>query len=228
MVPYTHKENTALKVIKMVGYWDYTVILTYMSVASSLVGICLATQEIFIGAMGCLLLSGLCDMFDGMVARTKKNRTEPEKKFGIQLDSLADVICFGAFPAMMGYTLCKETVLWLPSVIVGVIYVLAAIIRLAYFNVTEEIRQQETKEKRKNYEGLPVTTIALILPTLFCTKGLLKEGFGLAYIIVLFLVALAFVIKFKVKKFGKTGSIVMVIIGILLFAILLTLQIAGL
>lgn len=211
----------------MVGYWDYTVILTYLSVASSLVGICLATQEIFIGAMGCLLLSGLCDMFDGMVARTKKNRTEPEKKFGIQLDSLADVICFGAFPAMMGYTLCKETALWLPSVIVGVLYVLAAIIRLAYFNVTEEIRQQETKEKRKNYEGLPVTTIALILPTLFCAKGLLKEGFGLAYIIVLFLVALAFVIKFKVKKFGKTGSIVMVAIGILLFAILLTLQIAG-
>lgn len=177
--------------------------------------------------MGCLLLSGLLDMFDGMVARTKKNRTEAEKKFGIQLDSLADVVCFGVFPAMMGYTLCKESFLWLPSVIIGVMYVLAAIIRLAYFNVTEEIRQQETTEKRKNYEGLPVTTIALILPTLFCAKGFLREGFGLAYIIVLLLVALAFIIKFKVKKVGKTGCIVMVAIGILLFAILVALQIAG-
>ena len=36
---------------------------------------------------------------DGRVARTKKNRTEDEKNFGIQLDSLCDVICFGVFPA---------------------------------------------------------------------------------------------------------------------------------
>ncbi len=212
----------------MVGYWDYTVILTYLSVASSVVGIFLASHGIFIGAMGCLLLSGLCDMFDGMVARTKKNRTDAEKKFGIQLDSLADVICFGAFPAMLGYSLCRDTEsLRIPAMIVGVLYVLAAIIRLAYYNVTEEIRQQETTEKRKHFEGLPVTTIALIVPALFCAKGILAEAFGVAYIIVLLLVAFAFVIKIKVRKTGKKGSIVMIIIGILLFAILLALQITG-
>lgn len=212
----------------MVGFWDYTVILTYMSVASSLIGMCFAAQDKYLVAAGCLLLSGFCDLFDGMVARSKKNRTEAEKKFGIQLDSLADVICFGAFPAMLGYTLCKETPFWLPSVIVGVIFVICAIARLAYFNVTEEIRQKETNEKRKNYEGLPVTTIALIVPALFITKSFLGMYFGLAYIIVLFLVAAAFVIKFKVKKFGKTGSIVLVAIGIVIFAVLVTMKVAGL
>ena len=34
-------------------------------------------------AVLCLALSGLCDMFDGKIARTKKDRTEIEKRFGI-------------------------------------------------------------------------------------------------------------------------------------------------
>lgn len=211
----------------MVGFWDYTVILTYLSVASSVMGIYLATKGEFFTVIICLLISGLCDMFDGMVARTKKNRTEDEKCFGIQLDSLADVVCFGVFPATFGFMLCKDSVLAIPSVIVGVIYVLCAIIRLAYYNVTEENRQAQTKEKRKHYEGLPVTTIALIVPLLSCFKGLLADGFSLAYIIVLFLVAVAFIVKVKVKKLGNAGNIVLVIVGIFVFTILLVMNIFG-
>lgn len=138
------------------------------------------------------------------------------------------MICFGAFPAMMGYALCKDSVFWLPSIIVGIIFVLAAIIRLGYFDVTEEIRQKETKDKRKTYDGLPVTFAAILFPALFVAKGVLGPCFGLAYIIILFMIALAFVLKIKVKKVGKVGSIVLVAIGILVFAILLSLRVAGL
>ena len=42
-------------------------------------------------------------MFDGKIARTKKNRTEVEKRFGIQIDSLADIICFGVAPSLIAY-----------------------------------------------------------------------------------------------------------------------------
>ena len=44
-------------------------------------------------------------MFDGKIARTKKNRTEDEKRFGIQIDSLCDVVCFGVFPIVLCYEL---------------------------------------------------------------------------------------------------------------------------
>lgn len=213
----------------MIGFYDYTVILTFISVGSSVVGMCFASQQEYLGAIVCLLISGLLDMFDGMVARTKKNRTEAEKKNGIQLDSLADVICFGAFPAVMGYTLaadCKYC--WLVAGIVGVIYVLAAVIRLAYFNVTEEIRQQQTSEKRKSYEGLPVTSVALIIPALFCFKGYIGVAFPFCYSICLFLIAMFFVLKIKVTKLGKTGNTIMIIAGIILFALLVALQVNGL
>ena len=86
--------------MKFIGFYDYTVILTYISLISAFVGMCMASRGRFTAAILCLMLSGLCDAFDGAVARSKKNRTEDEKANGIQLDSLCDVICFGVFPEL--------------------------------------------------------------------------------------------------------------------------------
>ena len=97
------------------GFYNYTVILTYLSLISALFGTHLAFKGNFSGALICLLLSGAFDSFDGMVARTKKDRTEEEKKFGIQIDSLADMFSFGIFPAIIGYTM-------MDSIVCGVTY----------------------------------------------------------------------------------------------------------
>lgn len=91
--------------MKFIGVYDYTVILTYLSLISSVFGITQAIHSDYKTAIFCLAFSGICDAFDGRVARTKKNRTEDEKNFGIQLDSLCDVICFGIFPALICYLL---------------------------------------------------------------------------------------------------------------------------
>ena len=83
----------------MTGVYDYTVILTYLSLISANIGIfvALCDSKIYVAAL-CLMLSGLFDAFDGKVARTKKNRTDYEKKFGIQIDSLTDIVAFGVLP----------------------------------------------------------------------------------------------------------------------------------
>lgn len=70
----------------MIGYYNYTVVLTYISLASSVFGMTQAIHGRFKTAILCLAISGLCDMFDGKIARTKKDRTEDEKAFGIQID----------------------------------------------------------------------------------------------------------------------------------------------
>ena len=85
----------------MLGFYDYTVILTYLSLASSLCGMFCAFSGHLHWAIFCLALSGLFDTFDGKVARTKRNRTEDEKNFGIQIDSLCDIVCFGVYPVSM-------------------------------------------------------------------------------------------------------------------------------
>ena len=71
--------------IQMIGFYDYTVVLTYISMMISVYGITLCMDGHFKRAIVCLALSGLCDMFDGKIARTKKNRTDEEKCFGITL-----------------------------------------------------------------------------------------------------------------------------------------------
>ena len=149
--------------MRLIGFYDYTVILTYISVISAVVGMIFAHQGSFGGAMLCLFLSGFCDAFDGTVARSKKNRTEDEKAFGIQLDSLCDVVSFGVAPAFACYCMGVNSV---PGMVILCVYVVCAVIRLAFFNVQEAKRQQVEEGCNKYYRGLPVTSSAIIWPFL--------------------------------------------------------------
>lgn len=199
----------------MIGYYNYTVILTYLSLISALFGTHLAFRGEPVGALICLLLCGAFDSFDGMVARTKKGRTEEEKKFGIQIDSLVDMFSFGIFPAIIGYTMGLNGWLWFA---IFALYAICTVSRLGYFNVAEEMRQKETTEKRKYYQGLPVTSSSLIFPAVY----LLKAAVGLGtmqgiYGIMMLVVALAFVIDFKVIKPGLKGILAMGVVGVFIF-----------
>ena len=71
----------------LIGFYNYTVVLTYMGLISSVYGMTEALDGHFATAIACLVVSGICDMLDGKIARTM-DRTEDEKKFGIQIDSL--------------------------------------------------------------------------------------------------------------------------------------------
>lgn len=195
----------------MIGFYNYTVWLTYIGMLSSVVGIFFASAENSTAAVICLMFSGFCDLFDGMVARTKKDRTEEEKRYGIQLDSLSDIVCFGVLPAAIGFSI-GATKVW--QIIILILFALCGLIRLAYFNVTEETRQKQTDSKRKSYEGVPITSSALTVPLLFCFRPLIGAGFALAYVLLLLVNGAAFITPVKVKKPGKKGIITMLILGI--------------
>ena len=98
---------------------------------------------------------------------------------------------------------------------------MAALIRLAYFNVTEEERQEQTTEVRKEYLGLPVTSAALIIPLIYIFVLFLKDKFYLVYGATLLIVAIAFISKFKIKKLKIKGMLAVLVIGIIELAILL-------
>ena len=183
----------------MIGFYSYTVVLTYLGLASAAMGMILTFQGFAKYALFCLAFSGLCDMFDGKVARLKKDRTEDEKRFGIQIDSLCDVVCFGAFPMILCYSIGMRGP---AGISILVCYLIAGVIRLAFFNVMEEKRQDETDEARKYYQGLPITSIAIILP-LFCTlRPLLGHRFLSELHICILTVGLLFIINFPLRKPG--------------------------
>ncbi len=204
----------------MIGFYNYTVILTYIGLASSVFGMTQVFSGHYRTALLCLIISGTCDMFDGKIARTKTDRTKQEKVFGIQIDSLCDLICFGMFPATIGISLSMHKPgLQILSTVASVMFVLGAVIRLGYFNVMEQERQEQTDDCRKYYQGLPVTSVALLLPTVYIICVLL-DALPLAptYSIAMIIISLLFVLDIRVKKPGNLGILLMTIIGLLVLA----------
>ena len=207
-------EGRGLKAL-LIGFYNFSVVLTYLGLISSVVGMTQALEGKFKTAIACLVISGICDMLDGKVARAMK-RTEDEKQFGIQIDSLCDLICFGAFPAFLGYGLGLRG-LWGTAAMC--LYVLAAVIRLGYFNVMEEKRQKETSETRKYYQGLPVTSIAIIFPLLYLMRPYFGNAVYLRVLIgVMVIVAILFVSNIKVYKPGNKMVAALIGLGILILA----------
>ena len=205
--------------IKLIGVYDYTVILTYLSLISSVFGMTQAIHGDYKAAIFCLAFSGACDAFDGRVARTKKDRTEDEKNFGIQLDSLCDVVCFGVFPAMICYLLGVRGLVGLPIVF---FYCLCAVIRLAFFNVLEAKRQKSEGGSNKVYRGLPVTSIAFILPMAFWLQFLMSDtAFLILLHVLLGLVGFLFILDFPLRKPGLKQILMLIaVMGITVAMIL--------
>lgn len=203
------------------GFYSYTVILTYLGLISSVIGMTQALEGHFRLAIACLVVSGICDMLDGKVARSKKDRTEDEKKFGIQIDSLCDLVCFCVFPAFLGYGLGLRG-FWGTAAMC--LFVLAGVVRLGFFNVMEEKRQQETTEVRKYYQGLPVTSIAIIFPVVYLLRPYLGRIIYLRVLIaVMLVVALLNISNIKVIKPGNKMIMGIIVAGVAIIGKLLKL-----
>lgn len=183
---------------KLIGVYDYTVILTYLSLVSAVIGMMMAVKKKFTFSVLCLVLSGICDAFDGIVARSKKDRTEEEKAFGIQLDSLCDVIAFGFFPAFLCYFMGMDDII---GVAIVCLYCVCAVCRLAFFNVLEGKRQKEEEGCAKHYRGLPVTSISIILPIAYILYFWMpQDAFAAVLHVLLLVTAFLFVFDFRVPK----------------------------
>ena len=200
----------------MIGFYNASVILTYLGVVSAVFGMSQAFNGNFKIAILCLMISGLTDMYDGTIAKMIK-RSEDAKKFGIEIDSLCDLVCFGVYPVVIGYCLGMDQ--WYARIIY-MCYVLGGVIRLAYFNVTEEQRQVITDVLAKYRpiieDRLPITSVALIIPIVYQLRRFFPEEFPYIYVAMLAVIAFLFVFDFKVFKPDKKCMLAFVVIGALI------------
>lgn len=201
----------------MIGYYNYTVILTYIGTLFGFVGITYTWDGNLKMALTCLMIAGFCDMFDGKIASTME-RTKQEKRFGVQIDSLSDLICFGLLPALIVYQCSGGSIL---CGLISVAYVLCALIRLAWFNVDEEQRQELEEKGRETYLGLPVTTSALLIPFFMSSAELLKLPLDKLCPWLLTFIAIAFISPFNLRKPNTTGKLVMTLCGVATLVLML-------
>ena len=204
--------------MKLVGFYNYTVWLTYAGAAAAVCGIFFSAGGHPFWGVICLLFAGATDMFDGKIASTMK-RNEAEKNFGIQIDSLCDLISFGVLPVAIGYGLGLSGGFFFVS---AVLYIICAIIRLAYFNVDEIMRQKNENVSRKTYYGLPVTAAAMLFPLIYGLKDLLGAALLPVYQAALFAVAAAFIFKFKIRKPRGAALWAIFALGLAVVALVIT------
>ena len=155
---------------KFVGFWNVSVILTYIEL--------------------CIAVGSICAAADGKVWPADA------EVFGIQIDSLCDLVSFGVLPSAIGHAMGITGV----AMAVLMFYTLCAVIRLGYFNVTEQKRQETTSENRTSFEGLPVTWSAVIVPLVSLVR-LANESI-MPWVMggVLFIVGFCFIARIRVKK----------------------------
>lgn len=119
-----------------------------------------ATQDRFAVAAVAIFVAMLTDMLDGRVARL----THTESDFGIQYDSLADLVAFGLASGLLAYLYSLDGLAYYGDVagklgwLAAFFYAAAAALRLARFNIT---RGSETE--KKIFLGLPSPAAAGLL-----------------------------------------------------------------
>lgn len=176
---------------KIIGIYNLANFATYLGVVFSLLAIIMLSKNTNCSIIF-LAVAGICDLFDGRIARMFK-RTDEEKKYGIEIDSLADVVNFLLCPACVLIYLCGNDI---TSDIIAVIYVLAGITRLAWFNIT-------TDGNIGFYQGLPVTYSALFISityVLIDRISLLAAYSGYIFKGLYILLAILFLLNIKIKK----------------------------
>lgn len=190
-----------------IGKYNKSLIITYIGVAFAIVGMNFALTNNIRYSMICLVIAGVCDLFDGKVARMCK-RTNEEKLFGIEIDSLADMVGFVVFPVIIGYSLGLNH--WY-NILGYVLLVLAGITRLGFFNITVANTNKDTPVK--TYSGLPVTSTSFIFPLIWFISEIFKFSFNGVYPFVVYIVAFLFVLNFKIPKPKGKAYIVAAIIA---------------
>ncbi len=156
----------------------------------------------------CLFLfSGLCDMFDGRIARGKGGRTRKEKVFGIQIDTVCDMVSFGVTPVVIVYHCGFDQ--WY-DIAVYIIYAACAAIRLAYFN-TQAL--EETPDlNMKAFTGVPVPFSCIALPPLMILlqMNLPTVAQNIIFDVVMLAVGIAFILNVKIKKLNLVQSVFLI------------------
>ena len=137
-----------------------------------------------------IIFAAFFDFLDGLVARLSKSSS----RFGVELDSLADIVSFGVAPAVLLYSFKMiEFGSW--GWILGFVFITAGAFRLARFNLTAKL------ESKGNFIGLPIPVAAVSVASfvIFCETiwGELRMDRFLSFMVILFSVLMVSTIEYE-------------------------------
>ncbi len=169
-------------------------LFTAASIFSGIFSIISATKGEFDQAAWLIMLALIFDGLDGRVARL----TNTCSKFGVEFDSLADMVAFGVAPSLLMYLFIGNEFERF-GVVASALFVIFGAIRLARFNV------MTVQSEPSVFIGVPIPTAAVFvsLLVLLFEKYALKSDFGIVILLLSFLVSLLMVSNIRYPSFKK-------------------------
>ncbi len=184
----------------------------------AVLGIWFAMLGFFPLAMIGILWAVLFDWADGIVARQIAGRTDHQRAFGAQLDSLLDIVSFGVFPAVFLLSYGENSPWFLPG---AFLIVAASALRLSYFNIFGLIDD-------KTYMGLALDNNVIILSFVFLFEGYINHTIFSIILYALLMVFLMFnLASVRTPKFAKKWVYVLVVYTLVLTVIYSWMQLNG-
>ena len=127
-------------------------LFTAASIFTGFYAIALAYEGAFEPAAWFIFLALVFDGLDGRVARM----TNTASHFGVEFDSLADIVAFGVAPALLLYLYIGESYGRI-GIVVSALFIIFGAVRLARFNVTT------SRIEPSVFIGLPIPTAAIMI-----------------------------------------------------------------
>lgn len=179
MVDSQAKQSHQVSMITFIK--DSANICSLTGLLCAVLGIYYAILGNFPAAIIGMIWAVLFDWCDGLIARRMKGRTDEDRAFGGQLDSLIDIVSFGILPAVLLLSSGEFSLWFLPGAFV---IVATSAIRLSYFNVFGLF-------DKSTYMGLALDNNAIILSFVFLFDGFFSQTMFSAtlYLLCMFLAA---------------------------------------
>jgi len=168
-------------------------VISLLGLASAILAIYFAILGVFPAAMIGLVWAVAFDWFDGLVARAMKDRTDQQRSFGSNLDSLIDVVSFGVAPAVLLLSVGGFGFWFVPG---AIIILFTAVVRLGYFNVFGLLGGS-------TYRGLALDNNVIIVVLIFVLQPVLGiRVFAIVLYVVLMVLACLNVSSIPTPKLG--------------------------
>lgn len=198
----------------IIGLYKLWSMFSYIGLFFGVISIYFARIQNFKLALLSLMFSSLIDIFDGTIVR-KFKRTEKEKQFGIEIDSILDTINFGAIPVIIFLNMGFNSIY---DYILVFFYLFVITMRLAFFN-TDLVNLKGDNKKYEIYYGFPVTTSPLFMILGYIIYLVFKAKYIMP--ITMIISSILFITKIKIKRYkNKWFNIILIIIGLLLVGLM--------
>ena len=155
-------------------------LLTLSSLCFAFFSMLKTSEGAYTFAAWLLLISFLCDGFDGKVARL----LDASSELGAEFDTLSDFVAFGIAPAFLVYKYALSS-LGIFGISAVLIYITCGGFRLARFNISNSLSESGSKQP---FEGLPIPGAASLITTFILLNDhywveSIKEGYLLLIVL---------------------------------------------